>query len=288
MFDAVHFLRALQELCTLLNRPCPVMSIATEGAWIALDLAPACMLAPTARSAAVAARGSIDVQMSSGHCTMDNIAMPLPAAFWHCTSIETLLHILLEGRFASAGNLGSKMHTPDGLYAFANRDVSCESTYAQQGGQLKFRARCFAVSAANSRKLNVVPEGVACRFHRSDYKRWGTPGTEWVLNPRSCHIITCRVHSLASCHLMEAVTAALGDLGSGQLQPPLASSSSNTRPLEATRFTQLEEPFHEARCMVINTRLRVANCWLCACVCARVHVRVCACVNCYINGTLAR
>jgi len=278
MFDAGHFLCALQELCTLLNRPSPVMSIGEEATWITLGIAPACMLAPTARSVAVAARGSIDIQLLSGHCTMENVGLTLPVAFWHCTSPETLLHMLLEGRFASAGNLGSKAHKPDGLYAFSNRDVSSESKYARQGCQLKFKATCFAISAVNSRKLNVVPEGVACRLHRQDHKQWGAPGAEWVFNPRSCHIIACRVRTTVFDRLMQAVTAALGDLGSGLLQPPLASSSSNLQPLEATCFTRPGQPFHEARCMSINNYILPAA--DCECVC------VCACMFAYVWALL--
>lgn len=245
------------------------MSIGEDGTWITLGIAPACMLAPTARSVAVATRGSIDLELLSGPCTMENVGLRLPIAFWHFTSPETLLHILLEGQFASAGNLGSKTHRPDGLYAFSNRDVSGESRYARHGCQLKFEATCFAISAANSRKLNVVPEGVACRLHREDYKEWGAPGAEWVFNPRSCQIIACRVRTTVVDRLMKAVTAALGDLGSGLLQPPLASSSSNLQPLDATCFTRPGQLFHEARCMSFNMYMAAD----CECVCVCMHVR---------------
>ena len=215
--------------------------------WIVLDLAPACMQAPTAKSISVAARGCIDIQLLSGPCTMEGVALTLPLAFWHCTSPEALLTVLLEGRFASAGSLGSKPHKPDGLYAFSSRVVSDESKYARHGCQIKFHAACFAISHANSKKLNVVPEGVACRLQRYDYTQWGSLGAEWVFNPRSCHIVACRVHTGKSDALMQAVTATLRDLRSGMLQLPLASSHSDGQPLAATCSTRSGQSFHAAR-----------------------------------------
>ena len=129
----------------------------------------------------------------------------MPSEFYHCTSPETLLDILSEGRFASAGGLGEKPHTPDGLYAFGNRVVSSMSNYAKHGCQLEFQAACFALSIADSKKVKVVPEGVACRLKRSAYEVFGWTGYELVFNPRSCQIVGFRIKNAQAHRFVQAV-----------------------------------------------------------------------------------
>jgi hypothetical protein len=168
-FDAGHFLRSLDSLCDLLNRLSPVTDITEKEGWYVLTLRPGSMQAPTARSLDVAAARSVDIQLLSGPCTMCE-EMQVPGALYHGTSPQSLLLILLEGRFACAGNLGMHRHTPDGLYSYLCPTVSAKSWYVEQGCQIKFKAACFAISRNNSRLVEVVPEGVACRMYRSEKK----------------------------------------------------------------------------------------------------------------------
>ena len=208
--------RSFDELCKLLRRTNPVVSIAAEGEWTAFRLAPASMPPPTRESVAVAAGRSVDIHLSTGSCKLDAVDILMPSAFYHCTSPETLLDILSEGWFASAGGLGEKPHTPDGLYAFGNRVVSSMSNYAKHGCQLEFQAACFALSIADSKKVKVVPEGVACRLKRSTYEIFGCTGYEWVFHPLSCQIQGFRIKNarafrfLLAVHRMIAETSNLG------------------------------------------------------------------------------
>lgn len=252
MFDAETFREKLQELCGLLNRPSPVVSIVEEEDWVLLHLSqdgPAGMKAPTAKSAAVAAARSVDIVLSDGCSkTLADANVEMPSTFYHGTSPELLLSILLEGQFATADDLRMKRHTPDGLYAYGDKVVSTESCYTEQGCQVKFKVACFPITVPDSRLVDVVPEGAACRFHRSAHYKHKSKGTEWVFNPQSCHIQDCRIlMSKAHC-LMQAVTAALANLGAGRLQPPLASSSSHTLPAATTASTSPSQQFYKARC----------------------------------------
>lgn len=234
MFDARNVLRTLQELCRLLNRPSPVMGFDDEGQWISVILRRHSMQAPTATSFEVAARGSIDMQLSSGQSTVDKVYMSVPPAFYHCTSPESLLLILLEGRLASAGNLGSQPHAPDGVYSYSCKHVSDASCYAKQGCQVEFTAAAFPISRKNSNIVSVVPEGVACRKYRSASYTSGSAGIEWVFNPRSCHIRAVRIYAAQAPRVMHALMASMADLVAEMSQPALAMSSTSLSPSAAT------------------------------------------------------
>jgi len=271
MFDATHFLRALQGLCTLLNRPSPVIGIEDEGQWTRLNLRPGAMQAPTARSFKVAAAGTVDMRSSIGQCSMSKVWMDQPSTFYHGTSPETLLLILLEGQLASAGNLGIEAHTPDGVYSYSCKEASAASCYVQQGCQIEFTAAYFPLSRTDSDRVKVVPEGVACRKYRSAYQTFGSRGIEWVFNPRSCGIKGVRVLTEKTPCLMQALATSMADLAAEMWPPVLAVSSTSLSPSSATCSSQPRQPLAQARSPIhdhmLFSRLQVA---LRVCVCVAV------------------
>lgn len=230
-----------------------------------LTLRPGSMQAATARSLEVAAAKSLDIQLPSGWCTMEEVVQ-LPPALYHGTSPETLLLILLEGRFASASNLGMHRHTPDGVYSYPCSVVSAKSCYVEQGCQIQFKAACFGISKNKSKLVELVPEGIACRMYRSENERSGQQGIEWVVNPRSCHIQGASVLTRHAHRLMQAVTASVAELTS--VKPPLAPSSSSLSPSAAISSPRLTQRIDKAR-YSINDHI-VAGCRGVVCVCVWV------------------
>ena len=272
-FVAMHFLRALEYLCHLLHIQCPVTGITERGGWYVLTLLPNAMQRPTARSLEVAAAKSLDIELLSGRCTLDDV-QELPPTLYHGTTPETLLLILLEGRFASAGTLGMHRHTPDGLYSYPCPVVSAKSCYVEQGCQIKFNAACFAISKRQSKLVELVPEGIACRMYRSENERSGQKGIEWVVNPRSCQIEGASVLTTHAHRLMQAVTASVADLSAAQWQPPLAPSSSSLSPSAASCSPRFTQRIDKARYSITDHIVccRLQRCCACAAVAAlNVH-----------------
>ena len=233
----------------MLNRPNPVASIVREDTWTVFGLTPGCMQPPSTKSVEVAASGFVDMHSPClGPCKMKEAWLQLPSAFYHGTCSTTLLTILLEGRFASAGNLGITAHSPDGVYAYSNQEVSSQSMYAQAGCQITFAATCFALSWNDSKLVKVVPEGVACRVKRSAWTICHAAGTEWIFHPWSCEIKECRVLTASMPAFMQAVTAALSDLSG-----PLSNASFSA----ATCTPRPRPPRNKARNIIINHRSKV-------------------------------
>ena len=273
MLDARTTLRTLQDLCQLLNRPSPVTGFDDEGQWTFVRLRRHSMQAPTERSFKVAARGSVDMQLSSGQHTMNKVEMSLPSAFYHGTSPESLLLILLEGRLASAGNLGSQAHTPDGVYSYSCKEVSAASCYADQGCQVEFTAAYFPISRNHSDMVGVVPEGVACRKYRSAHHTFGSRGIEWVFNPRSCEIKAVRILTAEAPRLMQALKASMADLAADMSQPAMAASSTSLSCSAAASSQWRGHPFDKARHSMNNHfafRTLQAGC-VCVCVCCGIR-----------------
>jgi len=228
MEAARRFLTCLQRVCALLGRLSPVISVQQEGEWVELVLNPRCMQGPSAAAVAAAAQGFVDVQLGAGPATrMHSTGHAVPECFYHGTSPEALLAILLDGRIASGTEVGLPRCRPDGVYAYSTDAVSEASQYVDAGAQLRFRATCAVLSYADTLSLReqpgLVPEGGACRMKRSAARRHGAGGVEWIFHPASCELFWARVRADKLDRLAQAASNRLDDLTS-RPQPSAGSS----------------------------------------------------------------
>ena len=195
---ARRFLLCLQQISSLLGRLSPVISAQQEGDWVQLVLNPCCMRGPSAAAVAAATQGFVDAQLGVGPATrMHGTGHTVPECFYHGTSPEALMAILLDGRLASGTEVGRPRCRPDGVYAYSADTVSEASQYVDAGVQLRFRATCTILSYADTQRLREgfgrVPEGGVCRMRRSAARRHGAEGVEWIFHPDSCELFWARV-----------------------------------------------------------------------------------------------
>jgi len=229
------FWNCLQLSCQQLGRDNPVLSVMDdEPGWVQLVLNPGCMLKPSATAEATAAQGFVDVQMRFGGPPTrmwGTTEHERPLCFYHGTSPESLLAILFRGRIAAGSSVGKERCSPDGVYGYANRDVSTASSYVQAGVQLTFRpAYGTLLTAKQTSTLQWVPQGCAARMKRGAYNRHQAAGAEWVFHEDSCEVLECRVQVCALGLLATAAVALVNRLPDrpNVLPPMLHHEGSNS------------------------------------------------------------
>ena len=92
---------------------------------------------------------------------------------------------------------GEYSPSPDGVYSYADYDISCNSCYGRSGAVICFESVGFQLSEKSTLALGqtVVPEGTIGRMTRSEAKRSGAKGQEKIHNPKSICLLWCRANT---------------------------------------------------------------------------------------------
>lgn len=125
------------------------------------------------------------------------------ALYYHGTDMKGLLGVICSGTMFSWGQLrdveaGEEWaHSPDGVYSYADWDISCNSCYGVAGAVICFESVGFQLSENATIALgnNMVPEGAIGRMTRSEAKRSGAKGQEKIHNPKSIRLLWCRANT---------------------------------------------------------------------------------------------
>ena len=119
--------------------------------------------------------------------------------YFHGTDMVGLFGVICSGTVFSWGQLcdveaGEYSHSPDGIYSYADFDISCNSCYGVAGAVVCFQSVGFQLSEKSTSALGqaMVPEGAIGKMTRSEAKRSGAKGQEKIHNPKSIRLLWCR------------------------------------------------------------------------------------------------
>ena len=122
--------------------------------------------------------------------------------YFHGTDMSGLLGVICRGNILSWGQLcdaeaGEYPHSPDGVYSYADYDISCSSCYGRSGAVVCFESVGFQLSEKYIFAFgqSMVPEGTIGRMSRSEFKRSGAKGLEKIHNPKSIRLLWCRANT---------------------------------------------------------------------------------------------
>ena len=116
----------------------------------------------------------------------------VPQELFHGTTIPSVLLIFKQLSLLSASELGDEPHAPDGVYAYGDQRISWESMY-NRGVQLRMNFTGVACPDSLCNAMKYVPIGVVCRKMRSQSKRSGRAGAEYISNGLSLRLRSVRI-----------------------------------------------------------------------------------------------